>query len=576
MNRIIFLVFLVCSSLPVACSKKAEGEPSRSRAGKAEFQAAETPQSNLTPAVGVRDNGVTGEQYSNEQDAAFSRLSGSGTTADGMRAAQAWWARPDMGRRFLAADASLHAQLHDLKPVMGQAIRRAKLWDSLATPWEVRHKFKLGSIGSVIRDHEGRYRMYYELLLDNERRATAVAFSDDGLHWDKPSLNLVPKLLDESDSNLIQLDVPSDLPGVGLLEGRWYRGASVFHDVQTTDPGGRYKLLWRNGHDIYVATSSDGLRFRTRGRAVSHFADTMASAFHDPFAGGYAIYGRHWFDREGRSTIQDKLGADGKYPVRRGVVVHLSPSWEQNPWPQRTVRQIVIDPMNVFDDGGWADIYTPNVSVYHGQFVGLPSVYFRKPKPDRSNTTGPIYPVFMHSHDGRFWAFPDKTHPIVRLDDASGTQTDPSAFGQMYPAGTMITKDNELLIYYFQTPRQHHESSARSSYYMAAMRIDGFCSLRSEKGQAGTWLTPPVKVPTSAQSLHVNARMSGSLVVDVLDAATGTVLEGLSQDQCQPFAGDRTDSTIYWKSVPFSRAADRTVRLRMRVVDGDLFSFWFQ
>ncbi len=41
------------------------------------------------------------------------------------------------------------------------------------------------------------------------------------------------------------------------------------------------------------------------------------------------------------------------------------------------VKQVLIDPIDIFGDGGWTDVYTPNVQVYHGQYIGMPAVYFR-------------------------------------------------------------------------------------------------------------------------------------------------------------------------------------------------------
>ena len=237
-----------------------------------------------------------------------------------------------------------------------------------------------------------------------------------GIQWTKPRLNLAPSIVDEPASNLIRVDPAEQDEGRGLLDGKWYRGAHAFYDKQATTPEGRYRLLWRQGHDMYVASSKDGLRFKTHGRAVDFYADTSASYFFDDLQQRYVIFGRIWIDKEGRPTIQDRLGADGRPPSRRGVVLHSSPRWDVTPWPAETVGQLVIDPMDVFGDGGWTDIYTPNVQLYHGQYVAMPAVYFRRPADDRSTTLGPIYPIFMHSLDGRTWDFPDKKHSMVALE----------------------------------------------------------------------------------------------------------------------------------------------------------------
>lgn len=43
---------------------------------------------------------------------------------------------------------------------------------------------------SVLRDHEGRFRMYYRGGGERTREVTCVAFSSDGIVWKKPRLGL--------------------------------------------------------------------------------------------------------------------------------------------------------------------------------------------------------------------------------------------------------------------------------------------------------------------------------------------------------------------------------------------------
>ena len=88
---------------------------------------------------------------------------------------------PDLTRRYLAVDRSLHADVQNMRLVMDIRTTKAQSFGgSLDEPWEAEHQLQLGALGSVFRDHEGRYRMYYEVMLNNEKRATALALSDDG------------------------------------------------------------------------------------------------------------------------------------------------------------------------------------------------------------------------------------------------------------------------------------------------------------------------------------------------------------------------------------------------------------
>lgn len=488
------------------------------------------------------------------------------------------FAPPRQERRYLAVDRSLHARLQNLTVKMGHASHEQVLWRQFDEPWEKEYGLRLGSLGNVIRDHEGRYRMYYEVMRSNTKRATAVAFSEDGVDWTKPKLNLARNILDDPASNLIRVDAPEKKTGRGLLDGKWYRGAHAFHDRHASSPERRYKLMWRQGHDIYVASSEDGLHFITHGQAVDYYADTTASYFFDRLRDEYVIYGRVWLDRAGRRTVQERLGADGKPPVRRGVVRHRSKKWHVVPWPKGTVKEVLIDPIDVFEDGGWTDIYTPDVQVYHGQYVGMPAVYFRRPLEDRSATAGPIYPLFMHSLDGRTWDFPDKSHSVVDLEPHRLEESDGNEVGMIFPASNFLEADGHLRMYYAARGYQHHDQGDRSdvTYNLAVLRKDGFASLQTEGDQPGVWLTPELTIPETATTLHVNADVSKALRVAVLDAETRKPLEGLAEEDYKAFAGDDTDAAIEWESKDLDGLRGRLVRLRFRITEGEMFGFSFQ
>lgn len=489
-------------------------------------------------------------------------------------------AEKDLARRYLAVDSTLHARLENIDLVMGQARREHVLWRQYDAPWEKEHELQLGALGRVIVDHEGRYRMYYELMHANAERATAVAFSNDGVHWTKPALNIAPEVVDHPACNLVSVSPAPEGDGRGLLDGKWYRGAHAFLDPHADKSSERYKLMWRQGHDMYVATSEDGLHFTTRGRAVDYYADTCPSFFFDPLRNQYAVYGRVWIEKEGRPTVQDRLGADGNPPARRGIVLHRSPRWEVTPWPEDMVKDVIVDPMDVFKNEGWTDIYTPNVQVYHGQYVGFPAVFFRRPLPGRSGTAGPLYPLFMHSVDGRTWSFPDKQHPIIGLEPHLLDVGNAMEAGMLFPCSNFLEVEGQLRVYYSARGYQHYEGSPGDhddvTYNLALMRADGFASLRAQDGLEGVWVTPPVRVPGQASALHVNAVVRGALTATVLDPQNDKPVAGLSEATCQPFSGDRTKAVLEWESASIEQSRGRDVRLRFSVTGGRIFSFWFE
>jgi len=504
--------------------------------------------------------------------------------------ASAHVASADAHRRYLAIDPSLHGELQNMNLVMGQA---GDPQIAIAHPdddWERHNNFGIPYVGSIIRDHEGRFRMYYNVITPaswtpgdrvDARQAIAVAFSDDGIHWTKPALNLAPHLLASDtpgaeQSNLIYVE-----PHPGMKHGQWFTNGHAFYDPDAPKDE-RYKMAWVQGQHIHTATSADGLRFTNSQHAFRHKADTIHSFFYDSLHGQYVIYGRKRGDWE--------TGGEGVIH-RRGVVRHSSANWMDSPWD--TVGRLVIDPMDIWDYAQplRPDVYTPAVQIYHRQYIGLPSVYFQDenrppvPRPDVRMGTGPIYPLVMHSLDGMDWHFPDRWHPIVPLEPHERvSRYEQASFkgkevGMLRTAANFLETEDRLLIYYAMWEGTHYEMvpEDRSAIYVASMRLDGFASLHSSKAdQPGTWRTTTIGVPQDANAIHINARVTGSLRVEVLDPQTQRPIAGLSRDDCAAFRGDAVRHVMQWTDdSALARVAGRDVQLRFLVDDGEIFSFSF-
>jgi hypothetical protein len=118
--------------------------------------------------------------------------------------------------------------------------------------------------GSVIREG-GRFRMWYVAYDDDtsnkiasSRWRAAYAESDDGVHWEKPSLGLV-EYRGNTNNNLVLTD-PAPLGLVNL---------KVLRDPEDPNPGQRYKISTHVyfRHNTRLGTlapfaSADGLRWR--------------------------------------------------------------------------------------------------------------------------------------------------------------------------------------------------------------------------------------------------------------------------------------------------------------------------
>jgi hypothetical protein len=481
-------------------------------------------------------------------------------------------------RRYLAMDNTLHGKLNNMKMIMGQAKDQKKIFQRFDDSWlEVLNIDGYEYICGVFRDHNGLYRMYYNVIQPalrtsrmQRREAMAVAFSNDGIYWTRPALNIAPNLIDHPSSNLINIDSHS-----GMDEGYWYRSGPVFYDEHASEES-RYKLSWRVGHDIYVSTSSDGLNFITHGVAINHTADAQHAAFYDYLKGEYVMYGRKRGDW--------KTGPSD----RRGIPRHSSENWTDIPWTN--IGEVVIDPMDVWDynTGIWPQVYTPAIQIYHGQYIGLPSIFYTDskriavPRPER--ITGPFFPMVMYSHDGKQWTFPDLKHSIVdvepheRISSYEHASFKGKEVGMVCTASNFIEVGDSLYIYYTVRESNHYEQEPldEKSIHVAFMRIDGFASVQTNNDEQGEWITTSLRVPRGTDNLMVNANIFGKMQVEVLDCVTGRPFKGLELDNSLVITGDRTDFIIEWRDSDFDKVAGRSVRLRFLVKHGAIYSFSFK
>ncbi|MDE2994429.1 MAG: hypothetical protein OXU67_11165, partial [Chloroflexota bacterium] len=99
-------------------------------------------------------------------------------------------------------------------------------------PWEA---LGIGSYNTVLRESDGRFRMWYDALLEGGlphegARRLCYAESTDGLSWEKPELGLIP-FRGSTANNVV----------APPLERQSQQGATVFRDDRAA-PAERYKL----------------------------------------------------------------------------------------------------------------------------------------------------------------------------------------------------------------------------------------------------------------------------------------------------------------------------------------------
>ncbi len=420
---------------------------------------------------------------------------------------------------------------------------------TLDAPWEGPES----AYATVMQDHEGRYRLYYRGGGESTQEVTCVAFSADGIHWERPSLGLYD--FEGSRANNI----------VFRAQGRKsYGECHNFTPFLDTNPAARpeerYKAIalgkrvLPDGDDVHALgalVSPDGLRWsleRARVIITEGRFDSQNLAFWDTVKKRYACY-----LRDGR-----------EYPG--GVKV-------------RSVRVSFSDDFRTWTHPEWLDFgdsppehfYTNAIGPYHrnpGLYLGFPMRFV----PERTSigdpprrTDGLSDAVLISSRDGlRF----DRTFMEAFIRPGLDPLNWGNAHGNQTPAaGLLQLTPEEVSIYWLE----HYGGTPRIR--RGTLRTDGFVSVNAPYS-GGELVTVPLTFRGSRLVLNCSTSAVGSIRVE-LQSADGRPLKGFSLEDCAEIYGDEIERAVSWKGGSPAALTGEVVRLRFVMKDADLYSFRF-
>jgi hypothetical protein len=442
-------------------------------------------------------------------------------------------------------------------------------------PWE---GLGIGAYNTVMRD-KGRFRMWYDALAPDEgsadvpdaapkgsRRMVCYAESEDGIHWKKPDLGLIPY----GDSNRTNIVAP---PSAGANQ----QGASVFRDDRAP-ASERYKL-WTKYHPseaeqgkglrvgLWSMVSPDGLSWKLleegyplrRGNA----ADSQHTCFWDTDIGKYVGFVRM---KVLRTTER-----------QRTCTVGLLTSEDFRNWTQaqevfRADEQIPTPAGVELDSPPFVDLYTPG-----GMKVpGVPNAYILLPTPyyhwRRDGSPSTIDVGLATSRDRIHWWRPQDPEPFLRLG-LDGTANSGMLFANPWP----IPVDDEIWIYYAGMGRDHTQrvrEPSRTGIFRARIRRDGFVS--ADAGyRGGEFTTPVVTFQGDRLTLNMDGSAGGWLQVELL-SPQGDPIAGFRQVECETIRGNSLDRVVTWQGrSDVSGLAGHPVRLRFSMRSMKLYAFQF-
>lgn len=447
---------------------------------------------------------------------------------------------------FLIQTTSLRRNFHQPDPYAGNPVIAAdQSWET-AKDWPMAAPF---SDGVWYDSHDQTYKMWYQCLSPRANKtqgfATCYAISGDGLHWSKPSLDVVPG------TNIVLLE-PRDSTVVWL-------------DSDTPDPERRFKLFLAPA-DAEAATG-DSVRYSRDG---IHWGDPVAINHERDWAGDrttvfYNPFHKVWvYSIRNHIAVPDlgRIRYYSEYPDLAAGMAH----WKPTPW----VSADRLDLHNPKFPDINPEIYNLDAVAYESLLVGLFSVW-QGPKNkicDQLHIQKRNQVMLGFSRDGFHWDRPDR-RPFLRVNETEGAWN----WGNMQSAGGgFLVVGDKLFFYSSGRHRNDLHWDSQSSTGVFFLRRDGFASMDAGQ-EEGMLTTRPVRF--TGQRLFVNlAATTGQLKVEILDAK-GQPVAPFTAAECIPITGDSTKQAVRWKqSGDLSSLAGRAVRFRFFLTNGSLYSFW--
>jgi len=398
-------------------------------------------------------------------------------------------------------------------------------------PWETKTKpnpcAMVFSDGVFYDPEDKLFKMWY---MGGYVAGTCYATSKDGIHWDKP-----------------QLDV---FPGTNLIQQGWRDSSTIWLDQETKDPQTRFKMGYYTSGCLLLSTSPDGIDWNEPIR--SGRTGDRTTFFYNPFrklwifgiragASGFGRIRRYW---EAKGFLKDADWKSGE-PVLWVGADDADPKRDDLKTP--------------------AQLYNLDCVAYESLLLGLFSIWRGQPK-DRAK---PNEVCVGFSRDGFHWHRPDR-RAFIPVSEKHGDWN----WGNVQSAGggCLVVGDQ---LYFYVSARAGIPGSRSSGVCttgLATLRRDGFASLDAGETK-GTLTTRPVRF--KGRYLFVNADVDGGeLRVEVLEA-DGRVIAPFTLDNCLPLGTDSTLAQLQWKGAEDqAKLAGRPVRLRFHLTRGSLYAFW--
>jgi len=406
---------------------------------------------------------------------------------------------------------------------------------------------------TIIKD-EKTFRLYYRGLPEagkdgSNLETTCYAESKDGIHWNKPDLDLY-EVMNTQNNNVILAD---DAP--------FSHNFSPFLDTNpNVIENEKYKALaGTKKTGLFAFTSSDGIHWKRHGDQpvfTEGIFDSQNVAFWSQEESLYACYFRTWsgegysgFRSVSRTTSTDFINwtAPQKMDFGNTPLEHL---YTNQTHPYFRAPHIYV---------ATAARFMPNrqvVTEKEAEILNVNPKYYQ----DCSD-------VVLLSSRGEIKY--DRTFMESFIRPGIGLQNWVSRSN--YPALNIVqTGPAEMSVYVNQDYAQPTAHLRRYS-----LRLDGFSSVQAGYG-GGEMTTKPFIFSGEDLFINFSTSAAGEISVEVRDM-DGFAIQGFDHDDCQNLIGNEIKKRVSWISGrTLKPLSGQTIRLHFKMKDADLYSIKFE
>ncbi len=444
------------------------------------------------------------------------------------------------------------------------------------TPWEA---MVLGFYGSVIED-EGIYKLWYDAYVGIPKYPTAprsvcYATSKDGLHWERPNVNLY-NFFGHRENNIVMPGVvyaPVMKDPKGPDEHRYKALCAGYGDNEMWEESKKLPLWDGTGGGIFLLTSPDGLRWKAHLPAASPFPhDSQPNLLYDEKTGKYNVYLRT--HRRIARTL-DRVEIDD--PMKTPYPARMIP-------PDRKANKYGLYPGPVSfpmyehayacddDDPPLTDVQVMPITRYpwaQDAYIALADIFKFHGEPSVNDGIQEVQ--LAVSRDGKSWHRPQRKPYIPLGLDGSWDG------GNIWPCLGILRRGDEIWQYYCGTSFTHAGypvADKAGGLRLVRQRLDGFVSLDGDYA-GGTFTTPSIRFAGNQLQLNADCTAVGHIKVAIADEQ-GHPIPGYTMQDSTPLQGNHIAARMSWKEIhDLSTLAGRTIRLQFEMRASKLFAFQF-